>query len=60
MLIYQQANYLPKWPFANGWTGCMIGSHADVIIADLITKMEFDSNFNLTEAWTALDKLANT
>lgn len=37
----------------------MIGSHADVVIADLITKGEFN-HLNLTMVMEALNKLANT
>lgn len=29
---------MPKWPFAQGWTGCMIGAHANTVLADWATK----------------------
>lgn len=29
---------MPKWPFAQGATGCMIGSHANTVLADWIVK----------------------
>ena len=29
---------MPKWPFAQGWTGCMIGAHGNTVIADWIIK----------------------
>lgn len=29
---------MPKWPFAQGATGCMIGSHANTVIADWVIK----------------------
>jgi hypothetical protein len=32
---------MPKWPFANGHTGCMIGSHANTVLADWIIKEAF-------------------
>ncbi len=32
--LYLLGDYLPKWPLGNGWTGCMIGSNSDVVIAD--------------------------
>lgn len=55
------ANYLPKWPFGPGWTGCMIGSNSDIVIADQIVKNEFtERTLNLDEVKIALDKLANT
>ena len=60
MLVYSEADYIPKWPLGNGWTGCMIGSHADVVISDQITKNEIDSNLDLEQVMEALLKLANT
>lgn len=61
MLFYKEGGYLPKWPMANGYTGCMIGSHADVILADMIVKQDYDSKkLNTTEVMEALLKLANT
>jgi putative alpha-1,2-mannosidase len=29
---------MPKWPFANGPTGCMIGAHAVTVLADWLVK----------------------
>lgn len=29
---------MPKWPFAQGATECMIGSHANTVLADWIVK----------------------
>lgn len=29
---------MPKWPFANGYTGCMIGAHGNTVLADWIIK----------------------
>ena len=60
MLIVEQGGYLPKWPLANGYTNCMIGSHADIMISDLITKNEHDSYLNLTQVIQALRIVANT
>lgn len=59
MLIVEQGGDLPKWPFANGYTNCMIGSHADVMISDLIMKHENNSYFNMTQIIEALRKVAN-
>ena len=59
MINVEQGGDLPKWPFANGYTGCMIGSHADIIISDLIMKQEHDSHLNLTQVVQALRKVAN-
>ena len=32
LLMYQQGGDMPRWPLANGYTGCMIGQHADIVI----------------------------
>lgn len=29
---------MSKWPFSNGATGCMIGAHANTVLADWIIK----------------------
>ena len=55
MLIVQQGNYLSMWPLAKGrHTGCMIGSHADITMSDLIMKHKNDSYLNLTQVIEAL------
>lgn len=60
MLIHEQGGYLPKWEFANGWTGCMIGSHVDIVLSDVITKREFDpSTFSVQKVMEACRTLAN-
>ena len=59
MINVEQGGDLPKWPLANGYTGCMIGSHADVMISDLVMKQEHNSSLNLTEVAQALRKVAN-
>jgi len=38
MNMYIQGGELPKWPCANGYTGCMIGTHADVVLSDALLK----------------------
>lgn len=38
VLVNQQGGYMPKWPFSNGPTGCMIGSHANTVLSDWIVK----------------------
>ncbi|CAF3505923.1 unnamed protein product [Rotaria sp. Silwood1] len=59
MINVEQGGDLPKWPLANGYTGCMIGSHADILISDLIMKKEHDNYLNLTQVTQALRKVAN-
>lgn len=40
---------MPKWPFAQGPTGCMIGAHANTVLADWIIKEgKNDKNVNIT------------
>ena len=36
--MYEQGGDLPRWPMANGYTNCMIGTHADIVLADAATK----------------------
>eukprot|EP01116_Phalansterium_solitarium_P000545 TRINITY_DN10357_c0_g1_i2.p1 TRINITY_DN10357_c0_g1~~TRINITY_DN10357_c0_g1_i2.p1 ORF type:complete len:745 (+),score=258.54 TRINITY_DN10357_c0_g1_i2:75-2309(+) len=38
LLMFQQGGDLPKWPLANGYTGCMTGSHTLVVLADALAK----------------------
>jgi len=40
MQIYDEGGDLPMWQFANGYTAIMLGSNADVVLADIITKRE--------------------
>ena len=42
------------WAFANGHTSCMIGSHSDIMISDLIMKHENDFCLNLTQIIEAI------
>lgn len=59
MLIIEQGGDLPKWPFANIYTNCMIGSHADIMLSDLIMKHENNTYLNMTQVIEALRKVAN-
>jgi predicted alpha-1,2-mannosidase len=36
--MVEQGGYLPRWPMANGYTNCMLGTHATVIITDAFLK----------------------
>jgi predicted alpha-1,2-mannosidase len=60
LMVEQSEGDLPKWPFANGYTGCMIGSHADILISDLMMKQEHDTHLNLTQVVETLRHVANT
>ena len=60
LMVEQTGGDLPKWPLANGYTGCMIGSHADIMISDLMMKHEHDAHLNLTQVAETLRHVANT
>jgi predicted alpha-1,2-mannosidase len=60
LIVEQGGGDLPKWPLANGYTGCMIGSHADIMISDLMMKQEHDIHLNLTQVVETLRHVANT
>ena len=60
LMVEQEDGDLPKWPLANGYTDCMIGSHADIMFSDLLMKQEHDSHLNLTELVEILRHVANT
>lgn len=38
VLMNREGGYMPKWPFAQGATGCMIGAHANTVLADWVIK----------------------
>lgn len=43
VLMYQQGGDLPRWPMANGYTNTMIGTHADIVLADAMAHaLHFD------------------
>ncbi|KAH3743641.1 alpha1,2-mannosidase subfamily protein [Pelomyxa schiedti] len=46
ILQFQQGGSLPKWPLAYGYTGCMVGNHAIILIVDAWKKgiTDFDTN----------------
>jgi putative alpha-1,2-mannosidase len=50
VLINREGGYMPKWPFAQGATGCMIGAHANTILADWIVKEVYgkQTGFNVS------------
>jgi len=54
--MYEQGGYIPKWPVANAYTGCMIGSSADIIIADSYLKGIKD--FDIDTAYKGITELA--
>lgn len=47
----EQGGYLPKWPFATGYTNVMVGTSADIVIADTYLKgiTDFDANLALNK-----------
>ena len=52
--IYEQGGWLPKWYKANRYTNCMIGTHADSVIADAIVKGL--KGFDWSKAYKAIRK----
>jgi putative alpha-1,2-mannosidase len=50
VLINREGGYMPKWPFAQGATGCMIGAHANTILADWVIKEAYKNRtqFNIS------------
>ena len=36
--MYEQGGDIPRWPLATGYTGCMIGTSADIVFADALAK----------------------
>lgn len=37
--VYQDGGDLPRWPIANVYSGCMIGTHANLILLDVLRKV---------------------
>jgi predicted alpha-1,2-mannosidase len=61
MLMNREGGFMPKWPFAQGWTGCMIGAHANTVLADWIIKEAASKGLvNVTEAMEYMLRNANT
>jgi len=43
--MYEQGGSIPKWPMGNGYTGCMIGTPADIVLAEAYLKGIDDFDF---------------
>ncbi|WP_287810047.1 GH92 family glycosyl hydrolase [Kosmotoga sp.] len=54
--IYDQSGWLPKWYKANRFTNCMIGTHADSVIA--VAYVKGLEGFDLQKAYKAMLKNA--
>ncbi len=52
--IYDHGGWLPKWYLANRYTNCMIGTHADSVIADAYIKGL--RGFDVEKAYEAIRK----
>ncbi len=52
--VYEEGGWLPKWYKANRYTNCMIGTHADSVIAEAFVKGVRD--FDVEKAYEALMK----
>jgi predicted alpha-1,2-mannosidase len=51
--MYEEGGYMPKWPNPS-YTGIMIGTHADAVVADAVVKGI--KGFDLQKAWLACRK----
>ena len=61
ILMNREGGYMPKWPFAQGWTGCMIGAHANTVLADWVVKEAAQKKLaNITEILGFMLRNANT
>jgi len=54
----EQGGYLPKWPLANGYTNCMVGTSADLVVADSYLKGLTD--FDYETAFESMVDVATT
>ena len=51
--MYQDGGDLPRWPIANVYSGCMIGTHANLILLDVLRKVGPQS-FNVDLAYEGM------
>ncbi len=52
--VYDEGGWMPKWYLANCYTNCMIGTHADSVIADAY--MKGIRGFDVDKAYEAMYK----
>lgn len=52
--MYEQGGELPRWPFLNGYTGCMIGTHSIIIIVDSYLKNITSPKMDIAEVYEAM------
>jgi predicted alpha-1,2-mannosidase len=52
-----QGGWLPKWPLANGYTNVMVGTFADIVVAE--TWLKGLRDFDPGDAWEAVDRVAS-
>jgi predicted alpha-1,2-mannosidase len=55
LLMYKEGGDLPRWPMADGYTDCMIGTHAIVILVDSYLK---GASFDINTAYGAMVQAA--
>ena len=61
VLMNREGGYMPKWPFAQGWTDCMFASHANIILADwLVKEGSKQSSIDMKEVFGYMLRNANT
>lgn len=56
LAMYSDGGALPRWPLATVYTGCMVGSHANIIVADAFFRGIALANASLAveATWRAL------
>lgn len=59
VLMFEQGGDLPRWPLANGYTNCMFGTHANIMMADAVAH-ELWRSFDIDTAYEAMYRSATT
>ena len=54
--MYLEGGDIPRWPIANVYSGCMIGTHGNVIFSDLVSKNL--TGFDVTTAYEGMRQQA--
>ncbi len=54
--MMEQGGYLPKWPMGKGYSNCMVGSPADIVIADAYLKGV--RGFDVEAAYASMKEVA--
>jgi len=55
--MYEQGGGFPKWPMANGYSNCMVGTSSDIVVSE--TYIKGITDFDAETAYEGLCKTAN-